>query len=320
MRLLIPVSSTEDIESYLKISENASFYAGFSLIDWTERFGRFADLNRMSAFRSNANFSGFECISDLVSQARGHDLYITLNAGSYSAEQLDYLKTVIRDLAQTGVTGIILGVPELVDTVRNHGLKACASTMLGIYNSDIAQFYADMGFQRLILPRELTLTEIREIRQTVPEVEYECFLMRNGCRYSDSFCLGRHSDQFGAICTWLDRSRTTYCGLPEKSFEYHDLFVFNHLAFTEVFHKTVCGACALFDLMQAGIDAGKIVGRADGKASILPEIAVLEKNMRIAAACNSRQEYLDQMVMPDYYDRMCFQGCNCYYPEIRYPV
>lgn len=320
MRLLIPVSGTNDIESYLQISEDASFYAGFELVEWTVRYGRFSDLNRMSAFCDDANFSGFDKIAALVSQAHGHEFYITLNAGSYSKDQIHYLKTVIRELAQTGVSGIILGIPELADTVRSFGMKACASTMLGIYNADIALFCAEMGFQRLILPRELTLSEICEIRQAVPNVEYECFLMRNGCRFSDSFCLGRHSDQHGAICSWLDRSRTTYCGLPDRSFKDHDQFVLNHLAFTKTFHKRACGACAIYDLIKAGIDAGKIVGRADGAASILPEAKMLEKNIQIASSCTSRQEYLDRMIMPDAYDGMCYQGCNCYYPEVRYPI
>lgn len=320
MRLLIPVSDTNDIENYLRVSTDASFYAGFDLTEWTERYGRFSDLNRMSAFRTGANFNGFDKAAELVSRSHGHELYITLNAGSYSKDQIHFLKTVIRELAQAGVSGIILGIPELAETVRSFGIKACASTMLGIYNADIAQFCVEMGFQRLILPRELTLLEIREIRQAVPNVEFECFLMRNGCRYSDSFCLGRHSDQHGAICSWLDRSRTTFCGLPDRSFKDHDQFVFNHLAFTMTFHKMACGACAIYDLMQAGIDAGKVVGRADGAAAVLPDVEMLEKNIRIASSCKSRQEYLDRMIMPASYDGMCYQGCNCYYPEIRYPV
>ena len=320
MRLLITVSGTEDIDTYLGVTQDAEFYAGFELSEWRERYGGFADLNRMSAFRGGANFDGFDKTAALVSKACGHELYITLNAGSYSKDQIRYLEDVIRELAQTGVSGIILGIPELAEIVRVCGMKACASTMLGIYNEDIAAFCAGMGFQRLILPRELTLSEIREIREAVPQVEYECFMMRNGCRYSDSFCLGRHSDRHGAICTMLDRSETSYHGLPEQSFKDHDRFVLNHLAFSSVFHKRACGACAVYDLMQAGIDAGKIVGRADGVSSILPEVENLARNIRIASSSTSRREYLDRMIMPSAYDGICYLGCNCYYPEVRYPL
>lgn len=318
MNLLLPVNAPDDITRMLRYGSNMEFYAGFSLPSWQETFGPYEDLNRMSSFRSQANMDGFKNVSQLIAAAQGREVFITLNAGIYSAPQIDFLKEVLVQLHEMQVTGVILGDTRLAPVVRSTGLKAVASTMVGIYNEDIARYCLDQGFQRLIFPRDLTLEEIRQITTAVPGVEYECFLMRNGCRYSDSHCLARHSDRYGALCTFLDRSKPRYCGYPETSFSAHDAAVFNHLMFTHVFHKSACGICAIWDLMQMGIHAGKIVGRADGVDSIEEDVILLNHNLEIAAHCRSREEYLSQLQLPRRYDSMCYQGCSCYYPEIRY--
>lgn len=318
MNLLVPVANPEHISQLLQCSDNLEFYAGFSLAGWQETFGLYEDLNRMSSFRQSANIDGAHTLSLLVTEARGHEVFITLNAGIYSIAQIDFLREVLVQLKSMRVSGVILGDPRMASIVRDYGLKAVASTIVGIYNEDIARYCIEQGFQRLILPRDLTLEEIRQITSAVPNVEYECFLMRNGCRYSDSNCLARHSDRYGALCSFLDRAKPTYCGEAEKSFAAHDAAVFNHIVFSQAFHKSACGVCAIWDLLQMGICAGKVVGRADGPEGILEDTALLSHNIAIASRCRSRQEYLENLELPRRYDSMCYQGCNCYYPEIRY--
>lgn len=318
MNLLLPVTAPEHITRMLRHGSNMEFYAGFSLPGWKDAFGPYEDLNRMSSFRAQANMDGFGHVSQLVEAAGDCEVFITLNAGIYSLAQMDFLKDVMAQLREMQVSGVILGDPQMAQLARDTGLKAVASTMVGVYNEDIARYCVDQGFQRLIFPRDLTLEEIGQITAAVPGVEYECFLMRNGCRYSDSHCLARHSDRYGALCTFLDRSKPRYCGVAEASFPAHDAVVFNHLMFSHVFHKSACGICAIWDLMQMGIHAGKVVGRADGADSIEQDAILLNQNLEIASHCSSREEYLGRLRLPQRYDSMCYQGCSCYYPEIRY--
>lgn len=318
MNLLVPVVDAGQISRLLQCSDNLEFYAGFFLPSWQEIFGSYEDLNRMSSFRQSANIDGSQTLPLLVTAAKGHEVFITLNAGIYSTAQIDFLRNILVQLKSMYVSGVILGDPRMAPMVREIGLKAVASTIVGIYNEDIARYCIDQGFQRLILPRDLTLEEIRQITSAVPNVEYECFLMRNGCRYSDSNCLARHSDRYGALCSFLDRAKPTYCGKAETSFSAHDAAVFNHIVFSQVFHKSACGVCAIWDLLQMGICAGKIVGRADGLDEVLEDTILLSRNIAIASRCSSRQEYLENLELPRRYDNMCYQGSNCYYPEIRY--
>lgn len=319
MKVLLPAVSPDDIRQLKALAPDAEFYAGIELAEWFSAFGKDAELNRMSAFGKTANLTGAESIRELCSAAGENDLYLTLNAPSYNTAQLSFLDSLLGDLAGIRLSGIIIGDPMLSGIVRKHGLKAVASTMIGVYNADIAAWCIEQGFQRLILPRDLTLDEIREITSSVPQAEYECFLMRNGCRYSDSHCLAKHSNQFGALCTYLDRARVSIQGASERSFTIHDEALFNHHVFSQAFHKSACGLCAIWRFLRMGISAGKVVGRADGVASIMKGVSIILQNIRIASEAESEEAYLSRMVYPPMYDGACYQGLNCYYPEVRYP-
>lgn len=318
MQLLIPVVSKEDVIEFSSATKNTEYYLGIDLAEWNERFGPAEELNRMSAFKKSANITGLDTLPEIIEAASGRNVYVTLNSGGYSPEQEVFIDGLLEQLAELGVAGIILGDVSFAGRVKSLGMKPIASTMVGIYNEDIAKFCMENGFERLILPRDLTLSEIYAIKSAVPELEYECFLMRNGCRYSDSNCLGRHSDRYGAICSYLDRSQIHYGGMTREIFEAHDEAVFNHHVYAQAFHKAACGMCAIWDLMQMGIVAGKVVGRADGWRSVKTDIRELAENISIAEGCATREEYLNKMRMPYRYDDICYKGCNCYFPEIRY--
>lgn len=317
MRLLVPITSKEDVVEFGAISEEIEFYMGLQIPEWTKRFSIAEEFNRMSSFKQSANVNMSE-IKEIVKSANGKEVYITLNSSAYSMEQVTFIDEIMGCLSKSGVNGVILGDVMLVEAAKRHGLKAVASTMMGIYNTDIAKFCVENGFDRLILPRDITLSEMYSIVKTVTDVEYECFIMRNGCRYSDSNCLGYHSGKYGAVCTYLDRSKIFYGGKANDDFDSHDKAVLNHHVYAQAFHKSACGMCAVWDMLKMGIAAGKVVGRADGRKSLETDVKELAENIAIAKSCNSRSEYFENMVMPYHYDTICYQGLNCYYPEARY--
>ena len=69
----------------------------------------------------------------------------------------------LRSLYAAGADGVILSGPEAIGLAHEHGLKAVASTMCGIYNENTARLYERWGADRLILPRDLALSELRAI-------------------------------------------------------------------------------------------------------------------------------------------------------------
>ena len=64
------------------------------------------------------------------------------------------------------------------------------STQASILNYEAAQFWVDMGAERIVLARELTLKEIKTIRDHIPpEVEIECFVHGAMCISYSGRCL-----------------------------------------------------------------------------------------------------------------------------------
>lgn len=85
----------------------------------------------------------------------------------------------------------------------------------------------------------------------------------------------------------------------------------NHLIYVQSFHKSTCGMCAIWDLIQMGISAGKVVGRADGVSSIIEDAQILSDNIVIAKKCLTRDAYLEQMHFPRRYDQVCIEQTLC---------
>lgn len=311
---LVPLNGAQNIQLYAAAGAK-EMYSGFYDSAWEEAFGPGADLNRMSGFGRSANALSFQELLTAVQEARalGCSFYVTFNASSYSAQALPWLHAYFTQLAWAGTDGVILSGPEYIELAHACGLRAVASTMCGIYNSRIAGLYAQWGMDRLILPRDLSLDELRQIMMEYPQLEYEVFLMRNGCVFSDSHCLGVHGMDCGALCGELREASRTLGGRgglnAQSAFEVSDLHC-------NVFHKYACGQCALWDLEQMGECAYKIVGRSDGSQALAEDVALTAANIEIARACSTREEYLQNMRPNPYEDIVCDRGLNCYYPEL----
>ncbi|MBX9033811.1 peptidase U32 family protein [Gordonibacter massiliensis (ex Traore et al. 2017)] len=318
MNPLVPVNDRAYLERYVAAG-GEEFYVGFHDPAWHERFGDEADLNRMTGFQRQANPYCFEDVLSIVDEVRelGKRIYVTFNASAYSQERLDFLFGYFERLHAAGATGAIVSVPEAVEPAADSGLEVVASTMCGVYNADIARFYRDLGCGRVIVPRDVGLSEIEAMAEAVPDVELEVFLMRNGCVFADGFCLGRHFQGRNALC-WdvrhADREFYTVgrgSGLSRAARE-------NNEAYGR-FHLTACGLCAVYRLERAGVSAAKIVGRSDDPACVLRDIEAVVRNVEIANGCADEQEFLARMSVPPERARDCGDSLSCYYPEVRFP-
>ncbi|MCI9261572.1 MAG: U32 family peptidase [Eggerthellaceae bacterium] len=311
MNILVPFNDCAALADYLAAGVG-EFYMGFYDDEWTARFGEAADLNRLSGFGAEANAYPFETVLATARAIKdaGAQLYVPFNAGIYTAAQRDYLAhAYFPFLAEAGVDGVILSGPELVRAARNAGLKAVASTMCGIFNSDIARFYQHQGMERLIFPRELSLAEIESIIEATPGLEYEAFLMRNGCVFSDSHCLGCHRAGHYSLCRDLrfgerwEEQRVPGAAQPTPAWD-------------RLFAEAACGLCALWHFERLGINAGKIVGRCDEREAILRDIKLARRHIDLAQDCLSQAEHRARMELPEGYEALCASHLNCYYPEV----
>ena len=319
MNILTPYSKEVDIEK-LKESGADELYFGFYDDEWTKTFGEFSYINRMSDFKSRANAVPFDHAADLIRQIKENGLkaYITLNATEYSKEQSSVLDDYLDHLSHSNPDGIIVSSLALAIQVMSHGMNAVASTMCGIFNESILSLYIEAGVRRIILPRELTLSEIDSMCISHPEIEFEAFLMRNGCSFSDSHCLGVHGRNYGALCQAFKKGPFRVDTL-EKSFEKKNDYNWNMKIYDIMPRNNACAVCAIYRLIRLGVFAGKIVGRNDDPESVMRDIRLIRENIDIAMSSGSEEEYLEKMIFPSNHYSICIKGLGCYYPEVRFP-
>ncbi len=318
MKILAPFNDIKYLDPLLDAGAD-EFYMGFFSDDWKQRFGRYSDINRLTLFKETANRYTLKDIAEITRQIHtaGKPLYITLNAPGYHRKELLQIREYIHTLGEYGVDGIITGVPELTDLIHQCGMKAVASTMCGIQNADLAAWYRDIGMDRIIFPRELSVNDMYSVIRSVPEAEYEAFLMRNGCRYQDANCLGLHGGDHGALCYSLRFGETVCHGRPGGG-DFVERLEQAHNTFRREFHEFACGQCAIYRLGQIGVRTCKIVGRLDDPEEILRDTALTKHNMEIAEKCRSETEYLYSMTPAGDPQQYCRGGLSCYYPEIRW--
>lgn len=142
----------------------------------------------------------------------GKKVYVTVNAFARNAD-FDALPAYLRDLHAIGADGIIvsdLGVIALAaETVPE--LPVHVSTQASCVNYVSANTYYKMGARRIVLGREMSLDEIRELRdKTPPELELEAFVHGAMCMAYSGRCLisaflaGRDSNRGDCAqpCRW----------------------------------------------------------------------------------------------------------------------
>lgn len=295
MKVLVPFNNEENFEAYKKAGAG-EFYIGFYDEAWREAFGNYADLNRLTGYGQGANRYSFEEVLPIARKVKEEKLaiYITFNASIYTQEQLDFMERYMTPLHDAGVDGIIVSCPELVEIAKKYRLNAIISTIAGIYNSDIARYYWKLGVERIILPRDLCIEDIKEIVSKVPDVEYEVFMMRNGCAFSDSNCLGMHRSEKSAICAALANAKNEIQFQSEDFHVRHDMEL-NDMLFKNIFHSYACGLCSIYQFVKLGIAAGKIVGRTDDFEEVCEDISLICDNVEIAKNCSSEEEYLQKI-------------------------
>ncbi|WP_445497508.1 prephenate-dependent tRNA uridine(34) hydroxylase TrhP [Photorhabdus sp. SF281] len=120
----------------------------------------------------------------------GKRFYVVVNIAPHNAK----LKTFIRDLkpvVEMGPDALIMSDPGLIMLVREAfpEMEIHLSVQANAVNWATVKFWLQMGLTRVILSRELSLDEINEIRQHVPDMQLEVFVHGALCMAYSGRCL-----------------------------------------------------------------------------------------------------------------------------------
>lgn len=249
MELLAPAGNFEKFLTALHFGADAVYLAG-------NRFG-------LRAFAGN--FSDEEMQEAVkIAHSCGKKVYITLNIIAKD-EDFDGLKEYLKFLQNIKVDAVIVADIGVMEFVRKYAPKIDIhiSTQANIINSYTAKFFADLGVKRLILARELSLEQIKNLRKNLPkEVEIEVFVHGAMCMAYSGRCLlsnyltGRDSNHGECVqaCRWKyyvrEVSRDDELEVQEDE---KGSYIFNSKDLNMLSH--------LQELKDAGVDSIKIEGR-----------------------------------------------------------
>jgi putative protease len=175
--------------------------------------------SRFSLRGKAGNFSTSE-VEKAVGYARerGIKTYVTANIFPHNRD-LAGLKEYISLLKEIAPEAVIVSDPGLFALVREAapGMSIHVSTQANITNGESARFWEGLGAARLVLSRELSVDEIREIRESV-SIELEVFVHGSLCIsysgrcYISSFLAARSANR--GECT--NSCRWNYALMEEK--------------------------------------------------------------------------------------------------------
>lgn len=207
-------------------------------------------LTRFSARAEAENFTP-EALTDFVRYAHGLNkkVLVAINTVFFENEKEDLIESLqaARDAAVDGVIVQDLGTARLIKKYFPQ-LRLHASTQMAVHNREGVEALRDMGFKRVVLARELTFEEIKDICR-VPGIEKEVFIHGALCYCYSGLCL------FSSIYAGRSANRGK-CVYPCRESFYIDgrskhVFSMKDMAQNE----------NVLLLKQAGVDALKIEGR-----------------------------------------------------------
>ena len=248
--LLVPASSLEVLKTAVRYGADAVYIGG-------EVFG----------LRAKAKNFSLEEMKEGVEFAHRYNVkvYVTANILAHNSD-IEPVKAYFNDLKKVKPDALIIADPaiftiakEMLPDMELHISTQANNTNYGTYN-----FWHSLGAKRVVSARELSISEIKDIRNHIPDdLEIETFVHGAMCiSYSgrcllSSFMAGRDANKGACThpCRWkyavVEESRPgQYMPVEENE---RGTYIFNS--------KDLCMIDYIPELVDAGIDSFKIEGR-----------------------------------------------------------
>lgn len=250
LELLIPASSLEVLKIAVIYGADAVYIGG-------EAFG----------LRAKAKNFTLEEMKEGIEFAHAHDckVYVTANILAHNYD-LDGARQYFKELKQIGPDALIISDPGMFTIAKEElpDIDIHISTQANNTNYMTYQFWWKQGAKRVVSARELSLNEIKQIREHIPdEMEIETFMHGAMCiSYSgrcllSSFMAGRDANR--GACTHPCRWKYS---IVEESRPGEYMPVYENERGTYIFNsKDLCMIEHIPKMLNAGIDSFKIEGR-----------------------------------------------------------
>lgn len=294
--LLIPASSLEVLKIAVIYGADAVYIGG-------EAFG----------LRAKAKNFSMDEIREGIAFAHAHDVkvYITANILAHN-DDLEGVRAYFEELKEIRPDALIIADPGVFEIAKEvcPEIERHVSTQANNTNYATYLFWHALGAKRVVSARELSMAEIKEIREHIPDdLEIETFIHGAMCISYSGRCLlsnyftGRDANQ--GACTHPCRWKYS---IVEETRPNEYMPVYENERGTYIFNsKDLCMIEHIPDLFDAGIDSFKIEGRM--KTALY--VATVARTYRKAIDDYMESPELYQKNMPWYLDQIS----NCTYRQ-----
>ena len=251
---------------------------------------------RNYSLRANATNFSFEEIKEASNYAHelGKKLYVTVNIVFHNSD-VEGLTSYLKTLADYKVDAIIVSDPFIIDIINreNIDLKVHISTQASTLNYETVLFWKSLGVSRVVLGRELSKNEIKDIIDKTG-MEVETFIHGAMCSSYSGRCV--LSNYF----TNRDANRGGCAQICRWEFPLYDS------SMKEIENKTKFTASSkdlmmievVKDMIEIGIVSLKVEGR-------------MRSNYYVATVINTYRSLID-----DYYDNKLTSEKLSYYKKV----
>lgn len=162
---------------------------------------------RYSLRARNNEFSKLETLETAINEAhaQGKKIMLANNIAPHNAK----IKTYIKDIAPVMALkpdAMIMSDPGMIMLIREHfpDQEIHLSVQANAVNYETVRFWQKFGITRVVLSRELSLREVAEIKENVPDMEIETFVHGSLCMAYSGRCLlsgyYSHRDPNQGVC------------------------------------------------------------------------------------------------------------------------
>lgn len=253
VELLMPAGNLEKLEYAIKYGANAVY---LGVVDFSLRAMRKGQLITLENLKEAVN----------LAHSLGAKAYLTLNIFAFNSDikQLESCIDIFKDANPDAVILSDFGIFNIVRK-RMPETPLHISTQTNTLNYESVKFWRDLGASRVILARELAISDIAEIRKQVPDIELESFVhgsqcvsFSGRCLLSDYFTDGERKANHGNCsqpCRWsyklVEETR------PGQYYEINQDERGSHI----LSPKDLCLVEHIRELINAGVDSLKVEGR-----------------------------------------------------------
>ncbi len=253
LELLMPAGNLEKLEYAIKYGADAVY---LGVVDFSLRAMRKGQLITLDNLKEAVD----------LAHKLGAKAYVTLNIFAFNSD-IKLLESCIDRFKDANPDAVIVSDFGVLNLVKRYmpDTPLHISTQTNTLNYESVKFWQDFGATRVILARELPISDIAEIRKHVPDIELESFVhgsqcvsFSGRCLLSDYFTNGERKANHGNCsqpCRWS--YKLVESTRPDQYYEINQDERGSHI----LSPKDLCLVEHLPKLIEAGVNSFKVEGR-----------------------------------------------------------